>query len=235
MPSRPIVMGLEMHELLRLVRTCTTIVLFFLAASPRMDVGAQDDTDATPSAQDGTVLYEADWSTGLAGWTVDAGWDVFDGMLIFDGSAAAVMEARPPYELGDRFNYAVEAEMQLLDADPPGSDEPGFGLFARRVPGPLTGEEGGESNSASRSGYWAILTPTKTSILPGASTHSTGVSDTEWHTYRLEVEGTTIRLFRDGTLLLEDLDNQYRTPGITGLFCMGHAQINVRGFRVIAL
>ena len=102
--------GLDMNTFTRSLTVCTTLVLTLFAAFPRTDVVAQDATDSTPSAQDETTLYEADWSTGLADWTVDAGWDVFDNMLIADGSAVGGAIARPPYSPGDRFNSAVEAE-----------------------------------------------------------------------------------------------------------------------------
>jgi hypothetical protein len=56
----------------------------------------------------------------------------------------------------------------------------------------------------------------------------------DWHTYRAEVEGNTIRLFVDGTLLVEGIDNQYLERGRIGLFSV-RTQINVRNFKTSAL
>ncbi len=56
----------------------------------------------------------------------------------------------------------------------------------------------------------------------------------EWHLYRLEVEGNTIRLAVDGRMLIETSDNNTLANGSIGLFSVG-AQVSVRSFKVIAL
>lgn len=58
--------------------------------------------------------------------------------------------------------------------------------------------------------------------------------DSDWHTYRLEVQGNSIRVLLDGTVVIETSDNRYLSPGQVGLWSQG-TQVNVRRFSVIAL
>ena len=56
--------------------------------------------------------------------------------------------------------------------------------------------------------------------------------DHAWHTYRLEVQGTTIRLFLDGAQRAEATDNRYRDPGQVGVYTYD-MQISLRSFKVL--
>ena len=58
--------------------------------------------------------------------------------------------------------------------------------------------------------------------------------DNLWHTYRVEAQGNTIRLFIDKNLRFEKQDNRYRSGGQAGLWNVA-TQITVRSFKVIAL
>jgi len=65
----------------------------------------------------GTVVYEADWSKGLSGWTNTGGWRSLNGMLINDGSNTDHGEWKAswvpaPFDLSGMTNYAVEVEAQ---------------------------------------------------------------------------------------------------------------------------
>jgi len=67
----------------------------------------------------GTVVYEADWSKGLSGWTNTGGWRSLNGMLINDGSNTDHGEWKAswvpaPFDLSGMTNYAVEVEAQIL-------------------------------------------------------------------------------------------------------------------------
>jgi len=42
----------------------------------------------------------------------------------------------------------------------------------------------------------------------------------DWHTYRMEVDGNTLRVFHDGRLALEAVDNRYLTGGKIGLWSL---------------
>jgi hypothetical protein len=107
-----------------------------------------------------------------------------------------------------------------------------FGIIVRSVPttGDFQGYVGGiytvGMNTAFIRTYQAVLS--KNSFDPGTS----------WHTYRVEVKGTTISFFIDPTQgsspLLTVEDNQYLSGGQIGLMC-SLIQLDISSFKVIAL
>ena len=57
---------------------------------PQATVPAAKQTSPTPTPLPaGTVLYQADWSHGLAGWPGAQGWKVVQGQLESDNSGSA--------------------------------------------------------------------------------------------------------------------------------------------------
>jgi hypothetical protein len=58
----------------------------------------------------------------------------------------------------------------------------------------------------------------------------------DWHTYRIEVEGNEMRVFVDGSQLVETVDNTLisNEGGQLAIFSY-YLQVNVRSFKVIAL
>jgi len=176
----------------------------------------------SPAPAPGTILYQADWSSGLNGWPGAFGWKVLNGMLLNDGSNNDSLNwIAAPYEPGafDIADYAVEAEIQLIGL-PCGS----FGIVVRE-------------------GYWAgFHTCTGGNYAAAKITPKSGQAIAErdypasqsWHTYHVEVKGNTLRLLIDGVVILEALDNRYLSGGTVGLWS-DSAQVNVRSFKVIAL
>jgi hypothetical protein len=177
----------------------------------------------------GTVLYEADWSSGANGWTLEDGWKTVGGMLVTDGSVLHATFAIAPYDLGPVLNYAVEAEIQALD------ENMNFAVVARFADGHgyLAGYWGWYPRAVGPDGsylqIWATggggdVTPTRECDV-----------DTNWHLCRLEVVDNRLRFLLDGELVAEGTDNQNLEPGTAGLECGGDTQINVRSFKVTAL
>ena len=181
-----------------------------------------------PKPPPGTVLYEADWSSGLNGWPGIYGWKVLGGALLNDGTNGEKTNwVAAPYEpgLADVSDYAVEAEIQLVA-------EPGcvtFGVVARDMYqvgirlawNPFYCNYGDEA--------MIRLVGSGDPIAAMAYTR-----DMEWHTYRVEVKGNTIKLVIDGASIVETADNRYLTGGKVGLWSV-NGQISVRSFKVIAL
>src|SRR5438874_809824 len=66
---------------------------------------------STPTIPAGTVLYQADWSHGLAGWQVTGGWKALHGYLQSDGSNT--LSLTPTYRPAVP-NYAVEVRVQVV-------------------------------------------------------------------------------------------------------------------------
>jgi hypothetical protein len=132
------------------------------------------------------------------------------------------MEASAP-------NYAVEAEAQFVVGD-----ENPFALLAR----------GGEvsvnmfADNGETEVYLAHFYIGDERV--GTDDYylvSHSVSATDWHLYRLEVNGNLLRLLIDGTVIAEVTDNRLlsATGTSVGVACGQGAQVNVRSFRVIAL
>ncbi len=80
----------------------------------------------------GIVLYQADWSHGLAGWQGTQGWKVVQGQLETDsgGSATLIIPYQPP--VGD---YAAHPA-SLVSLDPSDDVAPGSGLPIAYFPRP---------------------------------------------------------------------------------------------------
>jgi hypothetical protein len=58
--------------------------------------------------------------------------------------------------------------------------------------------------------------------------------NTNWHTYRLEVKGTTLRLLIDGNQVLQVQDTTYLSGGKLGLNSF-QTELNVRSYKVFAI
>jgi len=186
----------------------------------------------TPLPKAGTVLYQADVANGgFSKWSGSADWKHVNGMLVNDGTNGRASEILAPFQpsVGD---YAVEAEIQMVGG---GTWCMSFGVFARGDEG--TGYSAGiGTDSSNCQGLARIapgsgLGPTNQSPILASQAFDPG---TDWHTYRLEVQGNTIRLLIDGAVTVEAVDNRYLSPGDVGLWTDG-TQINVRSFKVISL
>jgi hypothetical protein len=190
------------------------------------------------------VLYEADWSKGLEGWSGVGGWKTLGGQLINDGSNEdANVWTKAPYQLGNIADYAVEADIQVVSVADPQFDS--FGIVVR----------GGETTSASASpssqaaGYKAGIDgetgyvggPLESARItrPGPSgpkpiAKATFNPRKSWHLYRVEADGNTIKFLIDGAVIAKGVDNTYLSGGQVGLWSK-EVQLNVRSFKVIKL
>lgn len=126
----------------------------------------------------------------------------------------------------------MEIEMQILV---PGSGywgESGAGVFVRQSErGRYIGGFYYPCNSISGCTKAAIIGDREVNKAIREARFNVGEN---WHKYRLEAEGNTIRLLIDGGVTLEAADNRYLSGDQVGLWC-SNSQINVRSFRVIAL
>jgi hypothetical protein len=183
----------------------------------------------TPVPQAGDVLYEANESSGFQGWASTAGWSNLDTMLVNDGTNYDYDQwIKAPFAPGTIRDYAVEAEIQVVQL---GQGYPAFGIVVRAT------DDGA---------YWAGqnyglgtrnigIASSGNAARSGSFMQSAGFDPgPDWHTYRVEVEGNSIRVLVDGSLLVSATDNSFLDGGQTGLYSFG-TQINVLSFRVIAL
>lgn len=165
------------------------------------------------------ILYQANWSSGMNGWS-GPGWKSVAGMLVSDGSNGAPILA--PYQPTTP-NYAIEVEAR---ADSGCSNGSYFTMVARDAQSGFYSAEvcGGGIYAVDASGNSNQIATLNNPPDPGHG----------WHTYRLEVKDNRVTLLYDGSALASATDNRYLDAGQVGLQASG-MQVSVRSFKVIAL
>lgn len=173
-----------------------------------------------------TVLYRADWSKGMDGWSGSEDWTALGGKLLCAGKDFSLtVGAVAPLDLDRAEGYAVEADIQLLRYT---ISNGSFGVMVR------VQEDG--------TGYGAGHVPSdKAVVLRTEQGGGRPVLDSqaftpggEWHRYRIEVRDNELRAFIDGAPTLSATDNTFLTGKRVGLWSSG-AQLSVRGFEVTEL
>jgi serine/threonine protein kinase len=213
----------------------------------------------TPVAP-GTVLYQANWSDDLGSWIGSSEWKASqNGQIGSDGTSQNSFSIWAPVQMPTN-NYAVEARIQYVRASFPlgggsstySTDNYEFGIMVRGD----TNEDGYEvgmstiydanilpefigrprgalinlvQNDGNSSGAFDGLTQPQ-----GVLANSQYQIDTNWHIYRVEVTGNSIKFFFDGALLVNTTDNTYINGLRVGLRAV-YATIKVTGFKVTAL
>ncbi len=191
-------------------------------------------TTPTPTASSlpGAILYQADWTSGMNGWTGGSQWKVVNGMLVSDGTnagytATGVDAVTAPYQPSTA-NYAVEASIQIVSSPDPcyfgirgrvqsdGSNYDGYFV------GFDTSSGGAVIASFSAGDYWA---------LRGSKEYSPGSG---WHTYRAAFKDNQLTLLIDGNVVLQATDNKFLSAGQVGLG-NGRCQVDVNRFQVLSL
>jgi hypothetical protein len=168
---------------------------------PKASVPAARHLSPTPtSLPAGTVLYQADWSHGLAGWTGARGWKVVQGQLVSasSGTATFTIPYRPAVS-----DYAVEVRIQIIRSVPPyggyyefaahklaGKDGYHAGVLSLKAPGPHPFGSHPQSQ--------VYLDPSG-DMNQGSGMPHDYEPGSEWHTYRVEVRGNEASLLDDGT------------------------------------
>lgn len=192
-------------------RLFVIVLLFFSLAAcsagtsptnvpPQATVPAARHPSPTPTPLPaGTILYQADWSHGLAGWPGAHGWKVVQGRLESGSSGSAAFTI--PYRLSVS-DYAIEMRIQVVRSIPPNS-----GYFLISAP-----------KSAGKDGYHAGILDLKGSVprpfgdhpqshvyldpmdnmSPGSGIPQDYEPGSGWHTYRIEVQGNEASLLDNG-------------------------------------
>ena len=168
---------------------------------PKASVPAARHLSPTPTPLPaGTVLYQADWSHGLTGWTGAQGWKVVQGQLVStsSGTATFTIPYRPTVS-----DYAVEVRIQIVHSVPPyggyyeivapklaGKDGYHAGVLDLKAPGPRPFGDHPQSQ--------VYLDPSG-DMNPGSGIPQDYEPGSGWHTYRVEVRGNEASLLDDGT------------------------------------
>jgi hypothetical protein len=166
-------------------------------ASPKTLPSPPAQVDPTPTTlPKGTLLYQSDWSHGLADWRGSAGWKLSQGFLQSDLSNNNFITT--PY-MPTVPNYAIEVRFQIVSVPRNGGS---FVIIADKA----SGKDGYTA------GILGLLGPAPHSQFANPQVQVTldptgdmdspvVVSDYEpgsaWHTYRVEVKGPEVDFFID--------------------------------------
>jgi hypothetical protein len=145
----------------------------------------------------GILLYQSDWSHGLAGWRGSAGWKLAQGFLQSDLSNDNFITS--PYTPLVP-NYAIEVRFQIVSVPQNGGS---FVITADKARG-KDGYTAGILNLLGPSPHSEFAHPQVQVYLDptGSMDSSMEVSGYDpgsaWHTYRVEVQGPSVDFFIDG-------------------------------------
>lgn len=164
----------------------------------------------------GTVLYQADWSNGLNGWNGTSDWKALDRELLNDGTQSGTVVA--PYQVEGTVNYAVEVRLRVI------RNSTCFSISLR-----------GTSVTEDKAYKGGVCMGVARIEVNRDILATTPFDDgNAWHIYRVEVKGTTIRLFIDGGLATQTQENRYLSGGQVWLGSY-YTELDVSSFKVIAL
>lgn len=148
-------------------------------------------TPTHPSIPGGTVLYQADWSHGLAAFGNPPGWKVVNGMLQSDLSDENKLTL--PYISTDP-NYALEVSFQIVSVPKDGG---AFVVNADKKKG-KDGYNAGILNLLGPAAHNQFANPqVQVLLIPSGDMGSQMVTSdfepgTVRHTYRIEVQGSNV-------------------------------------------
>lgn len=185
-----------------------------------------------------TVLFQADWSHGLAGWQATSGWSVANGAL--QNSLGAERSFTIPYQ-PPVAAFAIEVDLQIVNPTkggyfiidvPAGQDGDGFqtGVTGLRAPG-------GVRPNGDHPTIRTLITPlydqdttvnirSQTDYEPGDQVRA----------YRINVDAKAIQMYVDGRFYVSG--DSTRGPHLASgplVFRVAGALINVTGLRILAL
>ena len=191
-------------------------------------------TPSSTPVKPGTVLYTANWSTGMDGWSGGTEWKASQNMLLSDGSNCcggpeSIVVA--PYQPGNIADYQVQARIQFIQADTLCNGY-SFGVMLR-----MDASENGYEGAVNLANGACTLNQAKATVRVNNTTelgHKPFIPGTGWHVYTVQVQGDQITMFIDGVQMLAAIDNTHLTGGQVGLEDF-NVQMNISSFQVIAL
>ncbi len=184
----------------------------------------------------GTALYQTSWRNGTSSWTPagPAHWQVVNGLLTSDGSGASSLLA--PNQPALSQNYVVQATVAALGLNDQNAGYNSFGLIVRATQNlDPTDQYGGDNNSISAGrfsdsngglagmweGIWESSFLDRSNFSPGST----------YHTYRVEVRGTNLKLYVDNQLMCQTTDAKFLPNTRVGIFT-NNTQLSVKDFNI---
>ncbi len=166
-----------------------------------------------------TLPYYADWSNGTNGWLGSSDWTISHSILFNDGGrliGSGQLHAptiTAPCQLDAIADYVVEVDIQILNY---AGGFPGFGIFVRYrsdgqgyIIGPRT------QNPKAR-----LQTLSVAHVFDPYNSFQAAsyIPDKSWHTFRIIVKGSSLRIERDETSLLAIEDSVSLSGGSVGFW-----------------
>ncbi len=147
----------------------------------------------------GTVLYQADWSHGLAGWQGAQGWKIVQGQLETVSSAPLTLTI--PYR-PTVTDYAIEVRFQIVRLLQQNGGY--FTIFASKAPGKdgyqagVLNLEGSQPRPNGAHPQAQVFIDPDSSMASGSGLPIDYEPGFHWHTFRVEVQDNEARLLDDG-------------------------------------
>jgi hypothetical protein len=183
---------------------------------------------ATPTAvpQSATVLYQANWAGGLDGWTGSKDWNAQGNMLVSDGTNQPAGADGPtilaPYQLPASGNFAIEIKVRRVNTSG------GFDPLLFHGTSTAYGWQGYKLTVCD-CGDLRITSDDFNDVL-GRVSFNAGA---DWHTYRVEVRGSTMTVIVDGASMLTVHDSRFLSGGQVGI--KTSTQIMASSFEITSL
>jgi hypothetical protein len=190
----------------------------------------------TPTLSAETLLYQADWSHGLAGWQASEGWKVMNGVL--QSTVGSKLSITIPYEPTVP-NYAIEFRLQIVNV-------PENGGFLTLSADPATGKDGYVAtifNLLKPGPRTSGLAPQLTTLIDPENhmdTEDAQVRDYDpgsaWKTYRVEVSGPHVVFIIDDARLSQAVSTRTDTLSQGPIhFLCGGVVLRISNVRIVAL
>ena len=205
-------------------------------ASPQPSPGSTPRPSLSPTPSTGTVLYQADWSHGLAGWQASEGWKVMNGVL--QSNVGSKLSITIPYEPTIP-NYAIEFRLQIVNV-------PENGGFLTLSADPAARKDGYVAtifNLLKPSPRTSGLAPQLTTLIDPENhmdTEDAQVRDYDpgsaWKIYRVEVSGPHVVFIIDDARLSQAVSTKTDTLSQGPIhFLCGGVVLRISNFRIVAL
>jgi hypothetical protein len=196
-------------------------------------------TQPTPTSPPVQMLYQADWSHGLAGWRGASGWSITQGQLQVNSPSETSITV--PYRSAPS-NYAIELQVQLIRVLKNQANQ--FFVEARAQPN----EDGYQA------GFMTLTAPPATEnpggnfyagfaqvIVNHLGPNNQNIQEIDFvpsyrlRTYRIEVQGNQVSLFVDSVLISTSTTSE---PAISKGPLVLDAQgllLRIKSFRIMTL
>lgn len=179
-------------------------------AHPSLTVSPQVQQTASPSVPVGTVLFEANWSHGLASWQHSQGWSITQGQL----QANSVPETTLTIPYVPAVPYTIEVQAQIVRVLKPLANEFTIGLNETSESDGLTAgfndlHQYLPQEQPDPSFYTGFIQIIPEHLPPGLQILQRDyVPGTTWHTYGVTVQGNEANLSLDGHVTIRSMSSE---------------------------